>query len=414
MNILMISLGTAMVESPDGNAVGRHLQYAHHVDGVIDIVLMVPRRETFPVRRYEDRLRIVPVCSHRPWGLVFGAIRAAEALAREKQYDLIYTQDPFGTALVGLWLRHRFGYPLVIGNHSSFLENERWVKERPLYFSLLHRIGKWTLPKAEAWRVSNRYEREKYRRSLNIDLQRVIVINAPVPIDQFKRKMTEEELEKLRGELDIVSGAPVAIWVGRPVKVKRLPVLFAAFRRAKNRVKDARLVLVGNFSLTREDLVKELCENGLDDGSVIQISGGVAHKDLWKYYQMSDVYVHSSSYEGFGRVLVEAAAAGLPAVSTDTDGAREIVIDGETGRLVSVENASALGDALAELLNDKEKAASMGEAARQWVQRRFDEAQNIERRARFWRTVAQAGRGGRAVVADDLNSADEKHETAGF
>ena len=58
------------------------------------------------------------------------------------------------------------------------------------------------------------------------------------------------------------------------------------------------------------------------------LPGQVGHADLPALYQIATVYAHSSNYEGFGVVLAEAAAAGLPVVSTDTDGAREIVEDG--------------------------------------------------------------------------------------
>jgi glycosyltransferase involved in cell wall biosynthesis len=85
--------------------------------------------------------------------------------------------------------------------------------------------------------------------------------------------------------------------------------------------------------------------------------------------------------------MIEAGAAGLPVVSTDTDGACEIVLDGETGRLVPVGDASALADGLVDLLSHPERARMMGERARQHVAERFDQQRSVATWIRLWQSV---------------------------
>jgi glycosyltransferase involved in cell wall biosynthesis len=86
--------------------------------------------------------------------------------------------------------------------------------------------------------------------------------------------------------------------------------------------------------------------------------------------------------------MIEASAAGLPVVSTSTDGGREIVVDGETGILVPVRDADALADGVVKMLNDPALARRMGERGRQHVARRFDNQMTTDRWVGMWRAVA--------------------------
>ncbi|MHC4251160.1 MAG: glycosyltransferase [Planctomycetota bacterium] len=84
-----------------------------------------------------------------------------------------------------------------------------------------------------------------------------------------------------------------------------------------------------------------------------------------------DVFVSASDGEPFGRVVVEAMAAGVPVVATDSGGKREIVGDGVTGVLVPQGDVAALGEAMGALMRDPERRARMGEAARERARSEF-------------------------------------------
>jgi glycosyltransferase involved in cell wall biosynthesis len=302
----------------------------------------------------------------------------------------VYAQDPFGTALAGTWLRKRFSLPLIIGNHSNFLDNRLWIAERPLFFSMLNKVAHYTLPRADAWRVLNDTERAIYTTGLHLPEKRIYMLNTPVPLAQFYTSVSADKCAALRQKLEIPVDAPVVLWVGRPVRVKRLPILFKAFRIVVDQIPNARLVLVGKQQLRQEPLERYINDERIAQ-NVVWLKSGVPHAELPAYYQMANVYLQTSNYEGFGKVMVEAAASGLPVVSTKSAGAERIVCDGETGFLVPIDDARACGERIIWLLNDAEQAQRMGEQGCKHVLERFDYEHNMQAIVTMWREVATRG-----------------------
>jgi len=93
--------------------------------------------------------------------------------------------------------------------------------------------------------------------------------------------------------------------------------------------------------------------------------------DVPEILQQSTIACLPSYREGMPKFLLEAASAGLPIVTTDVPGCREIVIDGENGFLVPPRNPEALADAIEKLLNDKTLRRELGRKGRALVEREF-------------------------------------------
>lgn len=91
-----------------------------------------------------------------------------------------------------------------------------------------------------------------------------------------------------------------------------------------------------------------------------------------------DLFVVPSLFEPFGRVLIEAMAAGLPVVATRAGGVPEIVVDGETGLLVPARDDEALAGAIRTLLDDPARAARFGAAGRERAARSFSLQANVD------------------------------------
>ena len=150
----------------------------------------------------------------------------------------------------------------------------------------------------------------------------------------------------------------------RPNKGKRL-ISVGSFKRQKNhalmikavtelsKTQNVQLLLLGDGNLRPE--LEQLVKNcGVEDR--IMLPGFVA--DPLPYYRTADLFVLSSNYEGFGNVIIEALACGLPVVSTDCpSGPNEILQGGEYGHLVPINDIPAMVSALERGLEDHVESA---------------------------------------------------------
>ena len=100
--------------------------------------------------------------------------------------------------------------------------------------------------------------------------------------------------------------------------------------------------------------------------------------DIGQLYSALDVFVSASHTESFGLAIAEAMASAAAVVATNTEGAREIIHDGETGLLVPVGDADELADTIIGLLGDKKRQVTMGFAAQRSVSARFSIQRMIE------------------------------------
>jgi glycosyltransferase involved in cell wall biosynthesis len=153
------------------------------------------------------------------------------------------------------------------------------------------------------------------------------------------------------------SHLPTIISVGSFVPAKGHDVLVQAFSIVKEQVPGARLVLVGRSGpeLRR---VEELIER-LRLRQDVDIHLDVPHDDIPRLLSESDLFALASRREGFGLVVVEAAAAMLPVICTKAGGLAELVNDGETGTLVNIDDPADMAGAIVRALRNPKDAARM-------------------------------------------------------
>jgi glycosyltransferase involved in cell wall biosynthesis len=131
---------------------------------------------------------------------------------------------------------------------------------------------------------------------------------------------------------------------------------------------DWHLICVGNLDYSPETVaaVRRIIHSEDLEGRV-ELVGEVTHEQLADYYDQADVFVLASYLEGYGMVLAEALARGLPIVST-TGGAIPEVVPARASRLVPAGDVAALREALAEVIADsglRERLAAEARAARE-------------------------------------------------
>jgi len=174
--------------------------------------------------------------------------------------------------------------------------------------------------------------------------------------------------DRIGRSLGIPHGAPVVGYVGRLTRDKGIPELLDAFDQLLLSHPDARLLLVGWFDESEDRLSQEQRAR-IKAHPRIVYTGFVP--DTSAYYRALDVLLLPTWREGFPNVALEAAASGIPVITTLTTGAKDAVVHGVTGLLVAPGSADALARSMELLLADSKMRAEMGQAARRWVIRHF-------------------------------------------
>ena len=174
-------------------------------------------------------------------------------------------------------------------------------------------------------------------------------------------------------ETGLPTDVTLVLAVGRLIEQKDHATLLDAFARVYREHGDARLAILG-WGRLEEATRTRIGMLGLDDAVLLP---GRVEPSAW--LARADVFAHTSRWEGFGIVLLEAMLAGLPVVATAVSAIPEIVVDGETGLLVPPGDSEAVADALSALLADPQRRDALGEAGRRRVQDRFSVAEMTNR-----------------------------------
>lgn len=187
--------------------------------------------------------------------------------------------------------------------------------------------------------------------NFHIKENKIRVIYNPVEINQINCLCGEDinDFKKKDNERLIVS-------IGRLVEQKDYPTLLKAFSIVSTKV-NARLLILGKGPLEKN--LKDLCKDLRIDDKVVFLG---FKKNPYKYLKISDVFVLSSKWEGFGHVIVEAMATGTPVISTNCNsGPSEIIGDNKYGILVPVGDYNTMAKKIVNLLNDKESLRKYSE-----------------------------------------------------
>ena len=147
------------------------------------------------------------------------------------------------------------------------------------------------------------------------------------------------------------------LFVGRLVSQKNL--FFLLQIAAETIVKDQSIIfdIIGNGTLRQE--LEEECKRLKIQNNVI-FYGEIANSELPKFYQNADLFILTSYYEGFGRVIIEAGAYKLPVLSTKITGPEDIIEDNYNGYLLALDDKNGFVEKILYLKNNIEEKMNMG------------------------------------------------------
>ncbi|MBU6321325.1 MAG: glycosyltransferase [Patescibacteria group bacterium] len=302
MRLMLVGTDRALFE--EGSALEkRFARFAMATDiEVASVVFSLRTRGPLAPRAVAPDVRAYPTNSRLRLLYPLDALRVAKHLPRP---DIVSAQDPFETGLAALLIARHFGVPFAVEMHTDFLASA-FARH-----SLLNRVrlalARFVLPRAAGgYAVSARLKDgvvARYR--LRGDFAVL-----PIAVD-LARFAGLAHTRRARFAMTL-------LFVGRLEEEKRPAFALAALAAARAGGADVGLVYVGDGSL-RASLEEEARRRGL--ASVVEFAGRQA--DVGPYYAMADAVLVTSAYEGYGLVIAEALAAGVPVIATDVGIARE-------------------------------------------------------------------------------------------
>lgn len=191
-----------------------------------------------------------------------------------------------------------------------------------------------------------------------------------------------------------VHGA-VVVFVGSLIERKGIDLLLAAWEKVHANWPDATLVMVGRNEFADDPAAAAFLEDHLgrlSESALRQVLQAGVRPDVEEYLRAADAFAFPSRREGFGTVMIEAMATGLPCVVAELPDITDYIFaaDGSTGRIVPQDDADALARELCLLLADPDRAATMGAAARRRAAERFSMTQVADDYLDFYAGLAAA------------------------
>lgn len=173
----------------------------------------------------------------------------------------------------------------------------------------------------------------------------------------------------VRGDLGVSSEDMVFVFVGRIVRDKGVNELVSAFDELSKEYEKVHLFLVGPTE-SSHDPISESTVSIIERNPNIHSLG--RQNDVRPYLKAADVFVLPSYREGFGMVLVEAGAMGLPCITTDITGCNEIIVDGKNGAIVPPRDAKALLFRMKKWVENEDMVKKISDNAREMVKERYE------------------------------------------
>lgn len=194
-------------------------------------------------------------------------------------------------------------------------------------------------------------------------------------VDAARFRFSAEKRSESRRHWGVSDADLVVLFVGRLSIDKGVDDLPAIWSEVRAQVHGARLVVIGDVDSSQPPAAQTIA--ALADDPTVAMLGHVA--DPSPAYSGADVLLLPTRREGFGSVVLEAAAAGVPSVGSDVTGVRDAVEAGVTGVLVEAGRPSEFARAVVGLLDDREARDLLGENARRRVTTDFVEDDVVAR-----------------------------------
>jgi glycosyltransferase involved in cell wall biosynthesis len=366
-------------------------------------VIVLTRRSDAALPQYENYgdvsvYRLAPVGSGqlKKWGLLISSLPALVRL--RDQYDLIFVSGYRIIGLTAVLVGRLFRKPVVLKADSQgemsgeFFESglrKFGISRSSLPFRLFLAFRNMILKKADAFSAISSEIASEWT-SRGVSLNKIHMIPNGVDTALFAPTNAEQK-SFLREQLRLPQTATIAIYTGRLVSYKGLPLLLKVWKEISARHENAILLLAGTGGLDIHN-----CETQLHD----YVTSAGLEKNVWflgpvqnipEYLRAADLFVFPTENDAFPSSLIEAMSCGLPIVTTPVGAIKTIVVHRESGLIVQPGNRPQLFEALVVLVSDKTLSSQLGQTARRVVEQRYSTGSMIKKYLALFESTLQPG-----------------------
>jgi glycosyltransferase involved in cell wall biosynthesis len=252
---------------------------------------------------------------------------------------------------------------------------------RPVHRALQRLVDRWT----DITVFQNSDDLAFFERHKMVGSGKYFVIpGSGVEVERFARRpAAEASQEELRNALGL-AGSEVVLTVTRMTKQKGVPTLLAAAALVHRSRPGVRFLLVG----PRENEGRAAVSQSEIDRHAAYVKAIGSRSDVPALLRLADVFAFPTElFEGVPRVLLEAAVAGCPIVTTRMPGCTDVIRDGWSGYLVPPRSPRLLAERILDLLSNRSAAEAMGSCAATFVKREFSLQTTITRYAEAYESL---------------------------
>lgn len=240
--------------------------------------------------------------------------------------------------------------PFVVTVHDLIMHLYPTGKQnKSLIRKLAYRLTMRDCRRAKRVIVPSQSTRDDLVKLLKFSKAKIVI--TPEGSEELFRIHTDREKIAVKERLDLPK--KFLLFVSRWEEYKGLPALLNAHERLARKYPELGLVICGRPDKQNPEIAQLVQQRQLSNPDIVT-PGFVSDEDLAAIYSAATVYVHPSWYEGFGIMILEAFASGVPVVTSNTSSLPEVV--GDAGLLVDPKNTDELVDAIERILSDEKMA----------------------------------------------------------
>ena len=299
---------------------------------------------------------------------------------KKERFDLVHTITPKAGLLgtIASWI-------VQCPKRLHTFQGEVWATKKGVYRILLKRLDCLVAKLSTNITVVSKTERDFLIEEGVISSEKSTVLaNGSISgVDLNRFKFDRVVRENLRFQLDIKENEIIFLYVGRINKDKGVAELFGAFNSLIEEIDNVRLLVVG---VNEDDCYINNVMNKFPN-----LSGYVKFVSYTskpeEYMSASDVLVLPSYREGFGMVVIESAAVGIPSIGSDIYGIQDAIVNNITGLLFEVGNTKALSESMKLLSQNSLMRLQMGENAYRRVIKLFNQDNVVDEMVKYYSTL---------------------------